>query len=36
MINDEANEVIKKLFDSLKKRYPNNFESLKDSEFVCV
>ena len=26
MINDEANEVIKELFDSLKNRYQNNLE----------
>ena len=30
IINDEADEVIKELFDSLK----NNFESMKGSEFV--
>ena len=34
MINDEANEVIKELFDSLKNRYQNNLESMKGSEFV--
>ena len=34
MISDEADEVIKELFDSLKNRYQNNFESLKGSEFV--
>ena len=34
MINDEANEVMKKLFDSLKNRYQNNLESIKGSEFV--
>ena len=33
-INDEADEVIKELFHSLKNRYQNNFESMKDSEFV--
>ena len=33
-INDEADEVIKELFDSLKNRYQNNLESLKGSEFV--
>ena len=32
MINDEADEVIKELFDSLKNRYQNNSESLKDNE----
>ena len=38
MINDEAYEVIKEIFDSLKNRYQNNLESMKDSEFVfdCV
>ena len=35
MISDEADEVIKELFDSLKNRYQNNLESMKDSEFVC-
>ena len=34
MINDEADEVIKELSDSLKNRYQNNFESIKGSEFV--
>ena len=34
IINDEANEVIKELFDSLKNRYQNNLESMKGSEFV--
>ena len=34
MISDEADEVIKGLFDSLKNRYQNNLESVKDSEFV--
>ena len=34
MMNDEADEVIKKLFDSLKNRYQNNLESMKGSEFV--
>ena len=34
MINDEADEVIKDLFDSLKNRYQNNLESIKDSKFV--
>ena len=33
MINDEADEVRKELFDSPKKRYQNNLESMKDSEF---
>ena len=34
MINDEADEVIKELFESLKNRYQNDLESIKDSEFV--
>ena len=34
MSNDEADEVIKELFDSLKNRYQNNLESMKSSEFV--
>ena len=34
MINDEAGEVIKELFDSLENRYQNNLESMKISEFV--
>ena len=34
MINDEADEVIKELFKSLKKRYQNNMELMKGSEFV--
>ena len=34
MINDEADEVIKKLFDSLKIRYQNNLESTNGGEFV--
>ena len=34
MMNDEADEVIKKLFDSLKNRYHNNLESMKGSDFV--
>ena len=34
MINDEADEVIKELFDSLKNRYQNNLESMKGSNFV--
>ena len=33
MINDEADEIIKELFDSLKNRYQNNLESKKGSEF---
>ena len=34
MISDEADEVIKKLFHSLKNRYQNNLESMRGSEFV--
>ena len=34
MINNEANEVVKELFDSLKNRYQNNLGSMKSSEFV--
>ena len=34
MISDEADEVIKELFDSLKNRYQNNLESMKGSKFV--
>ena len=34
MINDEADEVIKKLFKSFKNRYRNSLESMKGSEFV--
>ena len=34
MINYEANQVVKELFDSLKNRYQNNLTSMKGSEFV--
>ena len=34
MINDEADEVINELFNSVKNRYPNNLESVKGSEFI--
>ena len=34
MINDEADEIIKILSDSLKNRYQNNLELMKGSEFV--
>ena len=34
MINDEADEVIKELYDSRKKRYENDLEQVKGSEFV--
>ena len=33
-INDEADEVMKELFDSLKNRYQNNLELMKGSDFV--
>ena len=29
-MNDEADEVIKDLFDSIKNRYQNNLESMKE------
>ena len=34
MINDEADEVMKEEFDSLKNKYQNNLESIKGSDFV--
>ena len=34
MVNDEADEVIKELFGSLKNRYQNSLESMKGSEFA--
>ena len=34
MINNEADQVIKILFDSLKNRYQNSFQSIRGSEFV--
>ena len=34
MSNDEADEVIKKLFNSLKSRCQNNLELMRGSEFV--
>ena len=33
MIKDEADEVINKIFNSIKSRYQNNLESMKSSEF---
>ena len=33
MISDEADEVIKELFDSLKNGYQNNLEFMKGSKF---
>ena len=36
--SDEADEVIKKLFDSLKNRHQNNLQSIRVCEFVfdCI
>ena len=34
MINNEADEVIRKLFNSLKNRYQNNLESIRGSVAV--
>ena len=34
MMNDKADEIIEELFDSFQKRYQNNLESMKGSEFV--
>ena len=34
MITDEANEIIEKLFDSLKSRSQNNLESIGGNEFI--
>ena len=34
MVNDEADEVMNKLFDSITNRYQNNLELMKVSEFV--
>ena len=34
MVNDRADEVIKGFFESLRNRYQNNLESMKDSEFA--
>ena len=34
MMNDEANEAIKDLFDTLKNRYQNNLKLITGSEFV--
>ena len=36
MTNDEADEVIKEPFDSLKNRYQNNLESMKGSELSLI
>ena len=34
MINDEGDEVMKELSESLKNRYQSNLESMKGSDFV--
>ena len=34
MISDDVDEVIKKLFDSLKNRYQNNLQSMRGSKLV--
>ena len=34
MINDEADQVTKERFDSLKNKYQDNLESVESSEFV--
>ena len=34
MINDEEDEIIEQLFDSVKNRYQNNLESMRSSESV--
>ena len=34
MTNNEPDEVMKEVFDSLKNRYQNNLESMDYSEFV--
>ena len=34
MFNDEADEIMKELFDSLISRYQNNLESVKGSKFL--
>ena len=36
MINDEVDEVIKELFDSVKNRYQNNLEPMKEFVFDYV
>ena len=35
-INDEADEVIKDLFDSLRNTYQNNLESIKDVSLSLI
>ena len=34
VMNDEGDEIIEKLFKSLKNRYQNNLELIKGSDFV--
>ena len=34
VINDEVNEVVKGIFDSLKNSFQNNLELIKGSEFI--
>ena len=34
MINDEADDVVKELFNSLKNRYQSDLELMKSSEFI--
>ena len=34
MIHDQADKVLKELFDSLKNKYQDNLESMKGSELV--
>ena len=36
IISNNADEVIKKLFDSLKNRYHNNLESMKGSDLALI
>ena len=36
IINGDADEVIKELFDSLKNRYQNNLESVKGSDSLSL
>ena len=36
MINNEADEVIKELFDSLKNKYQNTLESMKGSGLSSI
>ena len=34
MISDEADEVSEELFNSVKNRYQNNLQSMRESEFI--